>query len=221
MTARLIAVLALVVLIQACVRFVPEPVRRSLSFDERMELGRIYESRGETGLALKEYRGAAALSRRSPLPYFSMGNVYLAAGIYIEAKENFNKAIDMDPTVGVFYNNLAWAHLETESYLEAEHWAQTGLTMDTNQPYIYMDTLGVVYTRTGSYEAAEKRLVEALVFAPVIDVRALYHIRTHLLDLYIRTKDDKKADGERDELEMLRVRWPGPGPPPPPPIKRK
>jgi Tfp pilus assembly protein PilF len=206
-TGRVISILGLLFL-GACAHppYEPsyEPKGPLLSYDEHIELATIYEARGKTGLALREYKKAARIDESHPFPYFAMANIYLARGFYIEAEENYLKAIELDPDVGVFYNNLGWLYIETNRPILADSMVRQGIVNDIGRRYIYLDTLGVIETRLGNFGEAERLLNEALVTAPVIDTEALFHIYTHLLELYLVTGDEKKADEAKKKIKELR-----------------
>jgi Tfp pilus assembly protein PilF len=172
-------------LIGACTYTPYEPRGPLLSYEEHIELATIYEKRGETGLALREYKKAVR-------------------GYYLDAEDSFRKAIELDPNVGVFYNNLGWLYLETNRPIMADSVVRRGLVMDPIRSYIYLDTLGVVETRLANFGEAERLFNEALVHAPLVDTAALFHIYTHLLELYLITGDEKKADEAKDKIEELR-----------------
>jgi Tfp pilus assembly protein PilF len=209
MTGRVISILGLL-FIGACAHPPYEPRVMLLSkgplltYDEHIELATIYEARGETGLALREYKKAARFDESHSFPYFAMGNIYLARGYYIEAEENYLKAIELDPNVGVFYNNLGWLYIETHRLIMADSMVRQGLVNDLGRRYIYLDTLGVIEMRLRNFGEAERLLNEALVVAPVIDTAALFHIHTHLLELYIVTGDEKKADEAKRRIKELK-----------------
>lgn len=54
----------------------------------------------------------------------------LAAKRYVEAIEWYSKAIDLDPSVAVYYGNRSFAHLKMESYGYALSDATTALDLD-------------------------------------------------------------------------------------------
>lgn len=214
MRGGVVAPVLAVLLLGGCAlgtRPAPKPL---LAYEERMELGRIYEVRGDGELAMKEFARAAALANGEDgeaRAFFAVGNIRLARREHDLAEENFKRAIELDPTVGVYYNNIAWVYLEMDLYSLAEHNARMGLSLDIEKSFIYLDTIGVIATNTQRYDEAERLFKEALVFISVIDVVGLYHIYVHMHDLFEATGDSKKAGEVRDRIRELKVRWPGPG----------
>jgi tetratricopeptide (TPR) repeat protein len=168
-----------------------------------MERGAEYERRGQTGPALREYRSARTTDPENPYPYFAMGNVYLAMGHYLKAEDNFQRAIELDPEVGVFYNNLGWVYIETNRPVMASGTVRRGLALDLERPYVYLDTLGVVETILGNFAEAESFLLEAEGVIPLTDYEGLSHIYNHQIDLYMKTGEERKGDEARRKLRAL------------------
>lgn len=203
MTLRVIAIAGLV-FIGSCAYPPPyEPTGPVLSYEEHMRLASVYERRGETGLALREYKKAAMAEAGRAHPHFAMGNIYLAGGYYLEAEDSFLKAIELEPEVGVFYNNLGWLYLQTGRPIQADAIVRRGLVNDPRRSYIYFDTLGVVETVLGSFAEAELLLNEALASIPHTDTVGLFHIYTHLHELYLITGEEDKADEAKRRIREL------------------
>lgn len=215
MTGRAIAI-ACFLIIGSCAYFPPapphEPPGALLSYDEHMQLASVYEKRGERNLALREYRNAAGADPSRAHPHFAMGNIYLASGYLLEAENNFLKAIEIEPDVGVFYNNLGWLYLYTNRPIAADSMAKRGLTLDPQRSYIYLDTLGVVETKLGNFQEAERLLKDALAFIPATDTFGLYHIYSHLHELYHVTGDGDKAEEIEKRIKELGLIAPPPNP---------
>jgi tetratricopeptide (TPR) repeat protein len=203
MTGRIISIMVFL-LIGACAHTPPESRTPLLTYEEHIELAAIYEKRGETDRALMEYEKASRVGGNNPYPYFAMGNIYLGRWLYIDAEDSYIKAIELDPDVGIFYNNLGWLYLETNRPIMADSVVRQGLVMDPGRSYIYLDTLGVIATRLGNFEEAEGLLNEAAVIIPAIDTLGLFHIYNHLVELYLITGDDEKADEMESKIDELR-----------------
>ncbi|MBI5560678.1 MAG: tetratricopeptide repeat protein [Deltaproteobacteria bacterium] len=180
-----------------------EPQKGPLSFEEHLKLGTIYEQKGMLKSAVEEYKKAAELNSTSARPYFGMGNIHLALKRYGEAEADFRKAIDIDSTQGVYYNNLGWVYMETGRLIEAQTMVTRGLTLDIQNQYIYLDTLGLIETRFNNYEGAENLLKRAAADIPVTDIRGLIHIYTHLYELYLISGKTRQAEETRKKLDDL------------------
>ncbi|OGW54022.1 MAG: hypothetical protein A2Y81_09960 [Nitrospirae bacterium RBG_13_43_8] len=110
-----------------------------LSHEEHLNLGVTYENQGELKDALKEYKEA---SRKLPVAYLYMGNVYLRKNDYDEAERHYKKAIKKDPANADAYNNLAWLYYTERIRLdEAERLALKAQELNPSKKEIYLDTL--------------------------------------------------------------------------------
>jgi tetratricopeptide (TPR) repeat protein len=109
-----------------------------LTPEEHLNLGVIYERKGETALAVEEFRKA---SEKLPLAYVYLGNVSFQTGDFNEAERYYRHAIGEDPALGDAHNNLAWLYYTRREHLEeARALAEKAVSLDPSQPQ-YRDTL--------------------------------------------------------------------------------
>ena len=175
-------------------------VKDPLKAEEHVKLAQIYEAQGETELATQEYKKALEQDKTSTAAYFGLGNISFKKAEFTDAEMYYKKAIENtssdDQKNAMFYNNLSWVYIETNKRLaEAETLAQKAVRLDIARVYIYLDTLGVIYTRLNEYEKAEDSLLTALKNAPY-EKTALRHINIHLFELY-------EIKGDRDKLREV------------------
>ena len=110
-----------------------------LSPEEHINLGVAYEKRGELDSALKEYGEA---SKRLPVAYLYMGNVFLQKNEFGRAESYYKKAIEKDPRNADAYNNLAWLYFVKKENLEgAESLVLKAIELNPSKKEIYQDTL--------------------------------------------------------------------------------
>ncbi|MEW6054698.1 MAG: tetratricopeptide repeat protein [Nitrospirota bacterium] len=110
-----------------------------LSPEERLNLGVTYEHKGELENALKEYETA---SRKLPVAYLYMGNIYFMKHDYEQAEKYYKKAITKIPGIADSYNNLAWLYyVKRERLDEAERLSLKAIEMNPSKKDIYQDTL--------------------------------------------------------------------------------
>lgn len=110
-----------------------------LTPQEHLNLGVSYEQKGELDNALKEYLLA---SKKLPLAYLYLGNIYFLKKEWVEAEKSYKEAIQQDPWNADAYNNLAWLYYTRgENLKEAEHLAQKALKLDPSKEKVYGDTL--------------------------------------------------------------------------------
>ena len=175
-------------------------VKDPLKAEEHARLAQIYEAQGEIELAVEEYKKALEQDKTNPMVYFGLGNISFKQGKHTDAEMYYKKAIENtspdDQKNAMFYNNLSWVYIETNKRLaEAETLAQKAVRLDIARVYIYLDTLGVIYTRLNEYEKAEDSLLTALKNAPY-EKTALRHINIHLFELY-------EIKGDRYKLQEV------------------
>jgi len=109
-----------------------------LSPEEHINLGVVYEKKGELDNALKEYREAA---KKLPSAYLYMGNIYFQKNDFDKAESYFKKAIEKDSKNADACNNLAWLYyIKKESLDEAESLALRAMELNPSKD-IYRDTL--------------------------------------------------------------------------------
>ncbi|MBI4653590.1 MAG: tetratricopeptide repeat protein [Nitrospirae bacterium] len=113
-----------------------------LSPEEHINLGVVYEKKGEIDNALKEYKLA---SKKLPLAYLYMGNIYFQKNEFDEAESTYKKAIKKNPDNSDAYNNLAWLYYTKKGNLnEAEELALKAIELNPSKKDIYQDTLGKI-----------------------------------------------------------------------------
>lgn len=112
-----------------------------LSPEEHINLGLVYERKGEIEHAMREYELAA---KKLPVAYLYIANIQLQKGIYDEAEENYRYVIRKLPDNADAYNNLAWLlYLRKESLEEAEELALKALRLKPDDEN-YKDTLNKI-----------------------------------------------------------------------------
>ncbi len=110
-----------------------------LSPEEHINLGVAYEKKGEIDNALKEYRLA---SKKLPLAYLYMGNIYFQKNDFDEAESAYKKAIKKDSQNADAHNNLAWLYYtKKENLKEAEELALKAIELNPAKKDLYQDTL--------------------------------------------------------------------------------
>lgn len=78
-----------------------------LTPEEHINLGVIYEKKGEIDQAIEEYKKA---TKKMPSAYLYLGNAYFQKGDLKEAERNYKRAIKKQPDLSDAYNNLAWLY---------------------------------------------------------------------------------------------------------------
>ena len=110
-----------------------------LSPEEHLNLGVTYEKNGELDNALKEYKAA---SKKLPIAYLYIGNIYFQKNEYVEAECYYKKAIKKEPENADAYNNLAWLYfIKRKNLDEAERLVVKAIELNPVKKNIYQDTL--------------------------------------------------------------------------------
>lgn len=174
----------------------------SLSYNEHMRLGAIYESKGELDLALREYSDAQAIDTKEPGTYFAMGNVYLKMKDYDRAEKEYRKAIELGPSAD-FYNNLGWVYIERGQLDQARKFVGEALSSaPSDRKYVYLDTLGVVQMNSGEFEEAEESFLKAASGVAGRNREAYLAIYGHLAELYRKQGESEKASVVEEKLKL-------------------
>ena len=190
---RLAIVLLLAAFVQSC-GMVEVRETDTLTFNEHMRLGSIYEGQGKYELALREYESAQVIDTKEAQAYFALGNVYLKVKDFPKAERNYQRAIELEPRPE-FYNNMGWLLMEKGDLKGALKSVEEAVKMaaEGGYSYIYMDTLGVVQMRAGEMDKAEKSFLDAAGAVPPKGKDALSEIYVHLSELYKKTGRAEKA----------------------------
>jgi tetratricopeptide (TPR) repeat protein len=110
-----------------------------LTPEEHLNLGLVYEKKGEFDLAIKEYARAAP---KLPIAYLYLGNAHFLKNELQEAEAYYKKMIEKDRYVADAYNNLAWLYYTRRDNLdEAERLALKAIEINPMKEQIYRDTL--------------------------------------------------------------------------------
>lgn len=155
----------------------------SLSAEEHNNLGVIYEREGKYDLAIREYKKAISGDGDLVVPLVNIGNVYVKQGEYDEAEKYYKKALKKDKHDIEAANNLASLHVKIErGYEEGIDTLLTATESQKPLPAYALDTLGVLYFKTGNREKAGEILNEACKSASG-DEKLKNEINEHLREI--------------------------------------
>jgi len=154
-----------------------------LTAEEHNNLGVIYEREGKNDLALREYKRAVSLDGSLVTPLVNIGNVYRKEKEYEDAEKYYRKALAKDKYNLEAANNLASMYLETgENYEEGISYLLTASEPLDPVPAYALDTLGMLYLRSGDEEKAEIFLLRACETASANE-ELQNEIRSHISEL--------------------------------------
>lgn len=154
-----------------------------LTAEEHNDLGVIYEREGKYDLAIREYKRAVSADRGLVVPLVNLGNAYFKKGELEEAEKYYKKALEKDKQNIEAANNLASLYIETgENYEEGLKILLAAIDTQKPVPPYALDTLGVLYSKTGKPEKAKESLMEACIQASG-DEKLKSEIEAHLAGL--------------------------------------
>lgn len=116
-----------------------------LTANEHNDLGVVYETRGELGLAKQEYRKALRRDSHDSRARVNLGNVAAAGNDWRSAEKQYRRALTDSSTNYDAMNNLAVALLrQGRSLDEATKWAESAAAVRTGRDSVYRVTLSEV-----------------------------------------------------------------------------
>jgi Tfp pilus assembly protein PilF len=107
----------------------------TLSAQEHLNLGYIYEKKGDLKLAKEEYKKAIRKDKSMWEAYFNLGNVYAKEGNYKEAEEEYRKALKIKPLEPDILNNLAWVLFKQGKRKEALSTINEAISISDKEEY--------------------------------------------------------------------------------------
>jgi len=154
-----------------------------LTAEEHNNLGVIYEKEGKYDLAVREYKRAVSADGDIVVPLVNLGNVYQKKGEAKEAEKYYKKALRKDEHNIEAANNLASLYIETGGdYGEALEILLAAAESQNPIPAYALDTLGILYFKTGNIGKAEESLIEACTRASG-DEELMKEIDGHMTEL--------------------------------------
>jgi tetratricopeptide (TPR) repeat protein len=152
-----------------------------LSAQEHWTLGSIYEKRGETDLALREYEAALERDSRFLPAMIRLAELSYGMAEYGQAERYYRKAIKLAPRNGDLYNNLCWVYISQGKKLKrAESLIMRAMELNPEHRGYYLDTLGAIYLEEHRYRDAIKALEAAASFFDEMQPELLGQVYRHL-----------------------------------------
>jgi rhomboid protease GluP len=99
--------------------------------DETMAmLAQDYLKEGESEKASELLTDYIEIHTDAPLSYFILGNIFSDKGEYVNAKVQYEKAIEQNPKLHEAYYNLALVHTRLQEYTEAKQLVKKAIELD-------------------------------------------------------------------------------------------
>jgi len=99
--------------------------------------------------------------------YTNLGSLYIQTKQWNEAKDAFNKAIELDRDDPKPYNDMAYAYIMQDNLGEAEKYLRDALSKDIDYPYAHLN-LGLLFEKTLNYTFAESEYKRSIELNPNI-----------------------------------------------------
>jgi tetratricopeptide (TPR) repeat protein len=178
-----------------------------LSAQEHLVLGSIYEKKGKSDLALREYKAALKRDPQFLPAMIRLGELSYHLGDYTQAERYYRKAIKRAPQDGDLYNNLCWVYLSQGRKLKkAEMLIARAMDLTPEHRGYYLDTLGAIYIEDQHYREAIEVLEEAITLFDESQGNLLSQVYRRLGLAYERIGEQAKAENAlkkaRDLLEQ-------------------
>jgi len=165
-----------------------------LSAQEHFTLGTIYEKRGKSELALREYKMALEKDSHFLPAMTRLGELSYVMGQYRQAERYYQKAIQLSPRNGDLYNNLCWVYLSQGKELKkAENLISRAMELTPEHKGYYLDTLGIIYLNQHRYREAIEVLETAVSFFDETQSDLLSQVYRNLGTAYLRIGERSKA----------------------------
>jgi len=98
--------------------------------------------------------------------HVNIGILYMRKGDYVQAQDNYTRAIEMRPNLSEAYINHGASLIYTGDYGEALTALNTAIDLDTEKMPEALYNRAMVYDRMQDYNSAYKDLKQALVLKP-------------------------------------------------------
>ena len=163
---------------------------------------RFYESRNQLDLALGDLTAAMIADPANSRICVNVANLFRKRGEFDKAEGMYRRAIDLNPSEGQAYNNLAFLLAEQgRELVDAEQLAQEALLLEPTNP-VSLDTMGFILLRQGRFDEAVAHLEQARSRARVLPGPKQREIAIHLARAY--AESGRRADAE-SVLQELRA----------------
>ncbi len=203
---RVFCVLAALLFLGACSLPRIIVLNDPLSVEEHIKLGRIYETQGQSDLALQQYQEALRKEPNSIESLLLLGDLSYRTKKYPEAEAAYKKAIKLEPKNGDIYNNLCWVYIEQNRIDKTGDLITTAMAATPEHRAYYLDTQGVILLRSGKIPESLAAFHEAIGLIPPDKTEFLAEAYDHLAEAYRKNGDTVSAEGAEQSAEQFRAR---------------
>ncbi len=146
--------------------------------------------------ALEIARSVTAKLPNVPFGYNALASAYEAKKEHLLAIEQYQKALQIDPSDGYTWGNLGWSQYGAEQYDEAVKSSQKALSIDPKLAYV-RHNLGLILAVQDKWSEARKE------YEAAVKVSALSEVRSAIKDLKEANKKHSGIKAIGDALNFL------------------
>ncbi len=115
--------------------------------------GRLFESQGQIGKAIEQYRKSVAVNHHFAEAYHRLGRTLSIANQRDDAVAALTRAVELAPTNAAFRNDLGFELLYHEQWASAEKHLRKAIELQPNLVRAHIN-LGLALSRTGRFDEA-------------------------------------------------------------------
>ncbi len=177
-----------------------------LSAEEHNNLGRIYESQNNFEQAMQQYHSALKKDPNFVPSLLLLGDLSYRLKKYSDAETAYKKAIKLQPENGDIYNNLCWVYIDQKINLDAAaELIHKALSLTPEHRPYYLDTLGMIFLRSGKTTESIATLKQAVELLPQDVPAYIVEAYSHLAEAYTAYGDMAAAHEAEQEAEKYRI----------------
>jgi tetratricopeptide (TPR) repeat protein len=118
-------------------------------------LARIWRNWGFPHLGLADAHRAVYFAQASPVAHNTLGTLFQALGRRVDARREYEKALQLDPTAAYAASNLCYGWVLDDDVTKAERACRLALRLQPELPAA-RNNLGLAYAASGNLVAAER-----------------------------------------------------------------
>tara|TARA_B100001057_G_C22804424_1_gene932764 strand:+ start:154 stop:1704 length:1551 start_codon:yes stop_codon:yes gene_type:complete len=129
-------------------------------------MGSCYQNIGDLKMAANAFVYIIGLDKKNTAAYNNLGNVFKTQKKFEEAKDNYSKALEINPTFINAIINLGNLYFELNDFKNATDHYLKAIEIDNKNALAHYN-LGLVYQSIGEFENSKKEFEEVLKINPV------------------------------------------------------
>jgi len=157
----------------------PEKVDWELDEAQSIDIALMFEKSGNRAEAERRLESALVKNPESVTAKFNLANIYSQSNRPEQAKIIYQELLHNNPARPELSNNLAWVYYQEGRCEEAIKIIEAAFKSGAPRNYEILDTVGMIYCKSGRVEDARRAFLEAESKVPAGDAAALRLIQDH------------------------------------------